>query len=171
MKIYLVGFMASGKSFLGKHLAESLGCDFLDLDAMIEKGEGRSISQIFEESGEGVFRDLESRYLKKTQNLKRTIISTGGGTPCFAENMDWMNEVGITIYLKASTEKIAERLKKEKSKRPLVAQKDGKELEKFIADLLEKRESFYQMATFVCNANLDLDKILPDVKHYFGRFS
>ncbi|NJN78937.1 MAG: shikimate kinase [Saprospiraceae bacterium] len=98
MNIYLIGFMGSGKSFIGKQLSEQLNFEFCDLDERIETAKNQSIASIFENKGETYFRKLESTILQKTANLKNTIIATGGGTACFFDNMEWMNENGKTIF-------------------------------------------------------------------------
>ena len=124
MKLYLTGFMGSGKSLIGKKLAEKLQFKFLDLDTAIEEYAGKSVAEIFVEKGEAAFREMEQKMVRQTDKLQNTIIATGGGTPCFYENMDWMNKHGLTIFLEVSPEILAQRLKGEKQKRPLLAGKN-----------------------------------------------
>lgn len=147
--IYLVGFMGSGKSYIGKRLAQKLGWDFLDMDQFLENKEGKTIKQIFAEGGESLFRSLERNYLYATHDFDKTIIATGGGAPCFFNNMDWMNENGETIYLKTPVEILTERLKPETAHRPLLAGKSNQELHQFIDQKLADRSSFYEQAQLV----------------------
>src|SRR5215217_1973749 len=109
--VFLIGFMGSGKTFVGKKLAQLLKTTFIDLDEVIEKSEEKTISQIFSQNGEEFFRERESHYLKSLSERSNVVIATGGGTPCFHDNMKWMNENGITIYLKAKSEILFDRLK------------------------------------------------------------
>ena len=144
--IYFLGFMGSGKSYLGKQLAQKLNWSFLDMDAFLEEEEKKSISHIFAQSGESHFRKLERHYLHRTAHFQQTIIATGGGAPCFFDNMDWMNKHGLTIYLKTPVSILAERLKTETNHRPLLAGKNREELEAFIEKKLTTRNPFYEKA-------------------------
>lgn len=148
-KIYLIGFMGCGKSHIGKQLAHSLGWDFLDMDDFLEANEGMSISQIFAEGGESLFRELERNYLQATYDFENTVIATGGGAPCFFDNVDWMNNHGSTIYLKTPVSILVDRLKSETNHRPLLAGKTDSQLKDFISMKLEERSSFYQQARYV----------------------
>ena len=163
--------MGSGKSLLGKRLAEKLGWNFIDLDEMLEKGEQMTISEIFSKRGESVFRELEAKYLRSTQEAANTIIATGGGTPCFFDNLTWMKETGITIYLQASPSTLLERLKDGIAHRPLLNGKTDEELVEYIEDLLFKREPYYNQANYSCNANLDLQSLVNRLSDYFIRFA
>jgi len=118
--IYLVGFMGSGKSHWGKRLAEHLGRPFFDLDEVIEAGEGLTVSTLFSSIGENGFRELERRYLHQMEHQPPSIVATGGGTPCFFDNMAWMNAQGTTVYLKISMPILHQRLVAGKGKRPLL---------------------------------------------------
>jgi shikimate kinase len=139
--------MGSGKTAMGKLLAKNLQLDFIDLDAYLEGKYHKSIARIFEESGENHFRELEKNCLHEVGEFENVVISTGGGAPCFFDNMDFMNKTGDTIYLKLSPEHLAERLRKSKAGvRPLIAGKKGDELIQFIRDGLSKRELFYNRA-------------------------
>ncbi len=149
MRIFLIGYMGSGKSTLGKALAKNLKYRFVDLDKHIEKSYGKTISQIFETKGEQAFREIEKDYLHKTIDMENTIISTGGGTPCFFENMDWMNEKGITIYIKMTVDGLFNRLINGKEERPLLQKLDAEEMKEFIHNSLSKREPFYLKARHV----------------------
>lgn len=149
MNIYLIGFMGSGKSFTGKELAKALQLPFVDLDERIEAAEKRSIGQIFESEGESYFRELEARLLRATTADNPAIISCGGGTPCFHQNMDWINANGLSIYLKASVQLLAKRLQKGQEHRPLIRGFNTAELEEFIAERLAQREGYYNQAEVV----------------------
>ncbi len=159
MRIFLIGFMGCGKSHEGKRLAQKLQWPFLDLDAEIERNEKKSISKIFEENGETHFRNLESKYLKKTVGYKKAIIATGGGTPCFNNNIKWMKDNGVVIYLKTPIEILAARLEKEKELRPLIANFNKKKLNIFIKKLLEGRKSYYEQANMIFYNHSDSDLV------------
>ncbi len=145
-KIFLVGFMGCGKSTFGRKIAAALNWNFIDLDDYIEEKQGRSISSIFEESGEAYFRDLETLALEETKNWNKTIISCGGGTPCFNNNDDLINNLGLSVYISLSPEILRDRLIGEKSKRPLIANLSNDELLSFIKKKLTARESYYNKA-------------------------
>lgn len=148
-KIYLIGFMGCGKSYIGKQLAQSLGWDFIDMDDFLEAKEGISISQIFAEGGESLFRELERNYLHATYDFENTVVATGGGAPCFFDNVDWMNDHGTTIYLKTPVSILADRLKSETNHRPLLARKTESQLKDFISSKLNERNPFYQQAQHI----------------------
>jgi shikimate kinase len=154
--IFLVGFMGSGKSHEGDLLASHMGLPFIDLDHWIEEQQGKTISALFKTEGENSFRNIEAFALQEaTQQLQSQassphdssrfvgIISTGGGTPCFGGNMDWMNANGVTVWLNLPVEVLVERLSKEKSKRPLIAELNDDELHEYIQMKLEERCPFY----------------------------
>lgn len=148
--IFLVGFMGCGKSTLGKKVAQKTGYSFIDLDELIVKKTGMSISNYFETFGESSFRELERKVLHNFQNTSNAIIATGGGTPCYFDNMDWMNEHGKTIYLKMSPKALLSRLsQKEVETRPLLKGKSTAELLEFITTKLEERTPFYSRAKIV----------------------
>lgn len=144
--IFLLGFMGSGKSYLGERLAVRLGCPFVDLDRLIEAGEGKIIAEIFAELGEAAFRDLERHYLHTLENQAPAVVATGGGTPCFFDNMDWMNAHGTTVFLETPVETLFERLRHERAARPLLAGLSEAELCLFIEKKLGEREVWYRRA-------------------------
>jgi shikimate kinase len=150
-KIYLIGFMGSGKSTVGKKLASSLKWSFIDLDERIEIVSGMKIASIFSEKGESHFRSLESTVLKSLKNEDNTIISTGGGTPCFNDNMDFMTGTGLTIYLKMTPAQLKVRLSRSAHERPLIKNIGKFELEGFIENKLNEREKWYSRSdvTFI----------------------
>ena len=144
--IFLVGFMGSGKSHVGKKLAANLGCSFSDLDATIEMAAGATISTIFEQQGEAYFRLLERRALHNSTYAPRGVLATGGGTPCYFNNMDWMNEHGICIFLDADPAVLTERLWRGKFKRPLLKNLDQGELASYVRHKIAERRPFYEKA-------------------------
>lgn len=146
MRIYLLGFMGSGKTRLGKELAQLMHFSFIDLDQLIVKQEGRSINQIFETEGEAYFRILEKETLHKTSLYKDTIISTGGGTPCFYDNINWINAHGTSIFLDVNHEILCDRLWRGRQKRPLIKKLSRTELNPFIEEKILARLAFYTQA-------------------------
>lgn len=146
MKIFLIGFMGSGKTFWGRIWSQKLNLDFYDLDEVIEKKEGKTIAAIFEKEGEDLFRTIEAKVLRSFAEKVNCIIACGGGTACFADNVQWMNESGTTIYLSATPPYILSRVKEEKDKRPLINKHNEAELLFFIEQKLKEREPFYTQA-------------------------
>lgn len=164
-KIFLTGYMGSGKTTAGKKLATDLGYDFIDLDHFIESQYQQSIPEIFAAKGEGEFRRMEHNALKKILEKTDAVISCGGGTPCYFNNMELMNSHGITIYLKMSVNALVNRLLNAKEKRPLIMGKTEPELHAFIAQQLEKREDFYHQAQFtVKGKDLKVEELVAFVK-------
>ena len=159
--------MASGKSYTGKRLGELLGRPFYDLDHLIEKQAGKAIRLIFEEDGEPYFRQLEREVLLSTDQLGESVIATGGGAPCFHENMDWMNRHGLTIYLKTPPQILWERLIGEKNHRPLVRSFSESELLAHIEQLMDKRSVYYEMAHVVFQVNSADDPVAEQLHRYF----
>ena len=151
--IYLTGFMGSGKTTFGRMLARALNRDFLDLDHLIENQKGASVSELFSKHGEDGFRALEHKALLSTQDMKNAIIATGGGAPCFQNNMDFMNRYGLTIYLKVSPEVLAKRLLPARDHRPLIAGKSESELLDFIRTKLSEREPWYNKAQIIADTS------------------
>lgn len=145
MTIFLLGFMGCGKSYIGQVLAQNLGYDFVDLDAAIESAEGKKIIEIFDSVGEAAFRKIETAMLQKIYK-ENTVISTGGGTPCFADNISWMKSKGLTVFLNPSIDIISDRLKTEKSKRPLIADVPDELLKEHIYKLYLQRLHYYEAA-------------------------
>lgn len=169
MRIFLLGFMGCGKSFSGRRLAEKFNLSFVDLDHYIEAKEGRSIRKIFEEEGESYFRKIEKECLHEMKNKEMTVISTGGGTPCFFDNMRWMNENGITVFLETPPEILAERLISEMENRPLLQGLSKKELIDFIEKKLEMRNPFYFKTQLIYQQKKEGQDVADDLKGYFNR--
>lgn len=153
--IFLIGFMGSGKTHWGRILAAELGRPFVDLDAFIETNEGRTISEIFASSGEKGFRVLEREYLLRLAALPPAVVATGGGTPCFFDNMRWMKQYGRTVYLKIPPEVLFERLKGGRQHRPLLKNMNDDALRAFIRERLAMREPFYNLADAVLTQEVD----------------
>jgi shikimate kinase len=160
MKIFLIGFMGSGKSTIGRKLARFLRYSFIDLDMLIENKAGMSIAEYFSENGEDHFRELERDILQKTEFEPNTVIATGGGAPCYYDNMDWMNRHGKTVYLLMEPKALANRLQNSKTERPLVKGLNGEELVNFIRLKLGSRETFYLESNYIVNgADLTAEKL------------
>jgi len=148
MNIFLVGLMGSGKSFWAQRLSSLLKMPSFDLDKEIENAEGKSIPEIFAEKGETYFRQKENEVLKTFAAKKNFILATGGGAPCFHNNINWMNDNGITIWIDEPLSTIASRLKKGKFHRPLIANIADESLEDFFYEMREKRKPFYSKAQY-----------------------
>ena len=141
--------MGSGKTTLGKKLANILKYQFIDLDSCIEENEARTISQIFQENGEDYFRNLERVYLHRLIEKEDVVISTGGGTPCFFDNMDKMNEYGKTIYINIHPKKLLPRLLSASNTRPLLSGIDEKGMLDYVFKTIRSREKYYYKAKIV----------------------
>ena len=162
MKIVLLGYMASGKSTIGREISKKLDMKFIDLDDYISKREKRSISEIFKVKGEIYFRRIESFYLSEILNSKdRFILSLGGGTPCYSNNMELiLNSEASSIYIKAGIKTLVSRLTAEKNKRPLVAELEDDKLLEFVAKHLFERRFFYEQASMTVNTE---DKSIEEI--------
>lgn len=156
-KYFLVGMPASGKSTLGKHVAKQLGLNFIDLDKIIVENEGIEITDIFKTKGENYFRELERKYLLKMINLNDGyILATGGGAPCFFDNMDQMNKNGITIFLNISVDELFSKLsKKGTQKRPLLKNFSHEDLYLELKNKLKDRMTFYEQSKICLDQNLN----------------
>lgn len=144
--IYLIGFMGSGKSTIGQLLAKALDYQWVDLDAMIVQRNQMSVRKIFAKYGERFFRKEEASVLRQTLALEKTVISCGGGTPCFENNMEWINEHGTSVFLDPSMPVLYNRLVQGQDKRPLLKEKNEEELKTFIQTKLEERRPVYAQA-------------------------
>ena len=154
IRVFLIGYMGAGKTTLGKAFARAMGLTFVDLDWYIEERFHKTVSQIFAERGEDGFRELEKRMLHEASDFEDVVISVGGGTPCFFDNMDYMNQVGETVFLDVDNQVLFRRLKVAKQQRPLLANKTDEELMAFIQEALEKRLPHYTKAKHVFNGEL-----------------
>lgn len=165
--VFLTGYMGSGKTTVGKLLADALQYQFIDLDKYIEQKQERTIADIFALNGETVFREIERNCLHEVAQFQNTIISTGGGAPCFFDNMEFINKNGISVYLKLSVSQLAERLSEDNDgTRPLIASLIDVELENHIAEQLKKREPFYNLSGIIIENEesaktvIEIEKIL-----------
>ncbi len=146
-RIFLIGYMGSGKTSMGVKLAEKLGFTFVDMDHLIEEKYLKTVSQIFAEFGQERFREIERDILHEVADFENVVIATGGGAPCFFDNIGYMNSHGMTVYIQLSAAQLADRLEHSRAgKRPLLADRKGEELRNFIADGLKTREAFYLQA-------------------------
>ena len=164
-RIILVGYMGSGKTTVGKALSKETGMMFYDLDWYIESRMRKSVSQIFAEKGEEGFRKIEYNMLHEVAEFEDVIISCGGGTPCFFDNMDYLNQQGDVVYLKASPETLYKHLLMAKVERPLLKDKSPEELIAYITEHLKGRAPFYEKAKHVLDVNVldEYDKIKTSV--------
>jgi shikimate kinase len=149
VSVFLLGFMGSGKSTIGRMLAVPLGLPFIDLDHYLEQQQGLSVPALFKALGEKSFRELERDALQTLAQGRPAVIATGGGAPCFFDNMAFMKANGKTLYLKASPEELSLRLKPELGNRPLLDGQTKETLPVYIAQLLEKRSPIYEQADIV----------------------
>ncbi len=153
-RIIIVGYMGAGKTTVGKALARELGLQFYDLDWYIESRQHKTVPQIFAEKGEDGFRKIEYNMLHEVAEFENVVISCGGGTPCFFDNMDYMNAQGDVVYLKADTDVLYRHLLMGKTERPLLKGKSKEELVAFITEQLERREPFYAKARHTLDVSL-----------------
>lgn len=166
IRVILIGYMGAGKTIVGKALAAELGVQFYDLDWYITERYHRSVKQIFDERGEEGFRDLEHRMLHEVAEFENIVLSCGGGTPCFYDNMEYMNSLGDTVYLKATPEVLGMHLRMGKGVRPLLLDKTPEELEQYISKSLVEREPYYNKAKHILDVSLldDASKIQESVR-------
>lgn len=154
IRVILIGYMGAGKTTVGKELARSLGVMFYDLDWYIETRMRKTVKQIFDERGEEGFRQVEHNMLHEVAEFEDVVISCGGGTPCFFDNMEYLNQQGETVYLQATPDVLHEHLKMGKGVRPLLLNKTPEEVSVFITEQLKQREQYYLKAKHVLDVNL-----------------
>jgi shikimate kinase len=155
-KVYIIGFMGSGKTTAGKKLAAALGWQFIDLDKKIEEDSGKTIPELFSEFGEEYFRNTETKVLKNLKCKSDTVISTGGGAPCHSDNMSFMLDTGLTIYIKLTPGQLYSRLSESSGDRPLIKDLDPGNLFEFIEEKLSFRERWYTQAA-ITKEGIDID--------------
>ncbi len=164
MKIFLVGFMGCGKSTKAKQLANLLACPVIDIDAVIVEQQQMSIADYFASNGEAAFRQLENEMLKSFEYPDTCVVATGGGLPCYFDNMEWMNQNGITVYLEMTPPQLVSRLHN-RDKRPLLKGMDDEQLLAFIIGKLEERNVFYHQSKLIINAfDLGPKELLEEIK-------
>ena len=160
MRIFLMGFMGSGKSTIGKQLARKLKMDFVDMDDYIEEKEGESIPELFKSKGEQYFREKENQSLKELCELEKTVISLGGGAPCTDQNLELIKTSGRSVYLKMSIPALINRLSNGKESRPLIKGKTDDDLKSYIAINLGIREEYYNQADVIISGeNFDIEDL------------
>ncbi|MEY3377905.1 MAG: hypothetical protein RLZZ328_1018 [Bacteroidota bacterium] len=162
-KIFLVGMMGSGKSYWTKKIAKWIKSAGYDLDDLIEMNEEKTIAEIFAEDGEEQFRKTEAKILRWFKEKKKYVLATGGGTPCFQDNMAWMKKEGIVIWLDESEDILVKRLVEEKAHRPLIADLSEQDLTKFIKDKLVERHAFYSQANYRLSSDQITDTALKQI--------
>ncbi|MDH8701619.1 shikimate kinase [Dysgonomonadaceae bacterium PH5-43] len=169
-KIFFIGYMGSGKTTIGRRFAEQANLQFVDLDLFIENRYHKTIRDIFSEKGEDGFREIERKALCEVVEFENVLISTGGGTPCFFNNMEIMNNAGTTVYLKTTEEELTDRLDVCKQNRPLIKDKTKEEIYLYVKENLEKREVFYNQASVIINTKRlltldDVDLVVNNLKN------
>ncbi len=165
MRVFLVGYMASGKTTVAKKLAKALNLAVVDLDAEIEKTSGMSIPELFKTEGEMGFRKRERAELRKWLEKDDFVMATGGGTPCFFESMDEMNGAGTTVYLQMAPKAIVDRVLASKDERPILKGLTAEKMLEKVEKQLEKREAFYSRANLVVNGvNVDVEALAENLK-------
>jgi shikimate kinase len=159
--IFLVGFMGCGKTTIGKLIAEKLNYHFLDSDDEIEKSTKLSIPQIFNEFGEHHFRELEADFIEKSKGLENTVISTGGGLPCFNNQIDQLLEIGFVVFIDTSIQQLLQRI--QSSNRPLISNVSEDERINFVENLLKTRRPIYERANLIVNGTQTTELIVNEI--------
>jgi shikimate kinase len=154
-RIFLVGYMGSGKTTIGRELSKKLGFEFIDTDIYIENRFHKTINEIFATMGEEKFREIETNILKEVSDFENVIIAAGGGTPCFNNNMEIMKEKGTVIFLNPDLDELTYRLNLVKATRPLIKDKTEAEMRGFTEKMLASRMPFYEQAHFSTDGNLE----------------
>ena len=165
--------MCSGKTTLGRAFALKMGLQFIDMDWYIEGRFHKTVKQIFAELGEDAFREMERKMLHEVGDFENVMISTGGGTACFFDNVQYMNQQGQTVYMKADVETLFNRVQIGKAKRPLLMNKTDEEMKQYITEQLAHREQFYSQATYVFDSNRlesrkQIDKSIEELRQLLG---
>ena len=169
MIIFLIGFMGCGKSTSGKLLAKHLNFDFIDLDKIFEIQEKISIPEYFEKFGEDKFRKIEQSILHSVKLKKDIVVATGGGTPCFFDNMEFMRKNGITVYLQLTPSLLCKRLINSHNIRPKILGKNSEELKEWVEKLIEERTPYYKKAHIIIDARtLSVSMLAKVLAPYFN---
>jgi len=170
MNIYLIGAMGSGKSTVGRKLAAKLGWAFRDTDSMIEEAEGMSVANLFISFGEEAFRRMESSVINELAGETDLVVSCGGGTPCFNDNMEIMKNNGVVVYLKMSPEALLKRVEPGKDTRPLIRSLEGDELLEKISSLLKEREELFEKAHITINGlSVNLSELIDEIDSFINK--
>lgn len=172
MTIFIVGYMASGKTTFGRALARETGMNFIDLDFYIEQRFHSSVKELFAKKGENEFRRIEANLLREAGEFDDTVVSCGGGTPCYSDNMEYMNSRGVTVCLQAAEEVIARRIKQAGDKRPLMAGKSLEEIVEATRQHMKVRKPFYDRAQIIISGDELEDKrqISETVKSFLENY-
>jgi shikimate kinase len=167
MRVFLIGFMGSGKTHWGKILSRQVNLPYFDLDEVITDAEKKSIQQIFHDSGEEYFRIKEQEVLEAlAEDHDNIIISTGGGTPCFFNNIDFMKQQGKVVWLNTSVDILLERLLRQKHSRPLIKNISDGELKSFIVKKLQDRKMYYEQAHIMLHEEtITIESLLKSLEH------
>ena len=165
-RIILIGFMGSGKSTLGKKIANRLNIPFIDSDTEIENHFNKSVGEIFTEHGESYFRTLEQEYIEALDLRDDFVLATGGGMPCYSNNMQLLNQTGTTFYLERSPKELAHRLVNAKKQRPLIAGLDTEELLPFIEEKLASREEHYKKSSMILSRDEQTPEAIANFIHH-----
>ncbi len=170
--IFLIGYMGSGKTTLGRALSVATGRRFIDLDHYIENRYCCSVRDIFQQHGEERFRQIERNMLHEVADFEDVIVACGGGTPCFYDNVDFMNEHGVTVFLDTPIDRLHSRLMRGRAKRPLIADKSDDELRTFIINALNERMPFYSKANHKFSSQLleTESEVAVSVKQFIEQF-
>jgi shikimate kinase len=167
--IFMLGMPSSGKSTLGRQLAKELNFEFIDLDKKIEIAEGKKISEIFNLEGQEYFRKVEAEQLRKIDKDSKVVVATGGGTPCFHNNMQYINENGLSVFLDVSPEKLEERMKASKRNNRPMFDLESEDLLKNLQKTYTEREQFYKSANVVIEGDTDANTILWIIEAEFAK--
>jgi shikimate kinase len=166
MKIFFIGFMGSGKTHWGKQVSEKLHIPFFDLDEQIISHEGKSITEIFSENGEEYFRILEKDILHIiSESHENFVMACGGGTPCYYNNIDFMNKSGTSIWINTPIDALFQRLIKEKETRPLIKNLTSEQLKRFIIKKFSDRKIYYEQADIIVDEEPVLEKLVEKIFH------
>lgn len=164
-RIYIVGYMGAGKTTAARRLAQRMGWEVVDTDALFEEKYKISVNDFFNKYDEPLYRKLESEVLKATESLDHVVVSTGGGTACFFDNMDWMNQHGLTVFLRISPQAAVDRVIHSRHKRPLVEGKSEEELTEFVNQHYASRLPFYEQARITAKSeNFDIESLMEAIK-------
>jgi shikimate kinase len=164
-RIYIVGYMGAGKTTAARRLAQRMGWEVVDTDALFEEKYKISVNDFFNKYDEPLYRKLESEVLKATESLDHVVVSTGGGTACFFDNMDWMNQHGLTVFLRISPQAAVDRVIHSRHKRPLVEGKSEEELTEFVSRHYASRLPFYEQARITAKSeDFDIESLMEAIK-------
>ena len=164
-RIYIVGYMGAGKTTAARRLAQRMGWEVVDTDALFEEKYKISVNDFFNKYDEPLYRKLESEVLKATESLDHVVVSTGGGTACFFDNMDWMNQHGLTVFLRISPQAAVDRVIHSRHKRPLVEGKSEEELTEFVSQHYASRLPFYEHPRITAKSeDFDIESLMEAIK-------